>query len=138
VLDKEKILIRLDELESYVKEIKQIVPGNIKEYRDVKTKRSLERLLQLSIECVVGICKAIVSGLRLGIPDEENDIFKKLYDNKVISEEMSNKLKQMKGFRNIIVHEYAEVDDELVFESITTRLEDFTVFKKQITEYLRK
>jgi len=138
VLDKEKILIRLDELESYVKEIKQIVPGNIKEYRDVKTKRSLERLLQLSIECVVGICKAIVSGLRLGIPDEENDIFKKLYDNKVISEEMSNKLKQMKGFRNIIVHEYSEVDDELVFASITTRLEDFTVFKKQITEYLRK
>ena len=38
----------------------------------------------------------------------------------------------MKGFRNILVHKYGVVDDELVFEMLKEKLSDFDMFKQEI------
>jgi uncharacterized protein YutE (UPF0331/DUF86 family) len=42
----------------------------------------------------------------------------------------------MKGFRNILVHEYGNVDDDLVFLFLTTRTTDFLLFRGEILEAL--
>jgi len=44
----------------------------------------------------------------------------------------------MRGLRNILVHEYANVDDELVFKVIKKRLGDFKKFKKAILTSLSR
>jgi uncharacterized protein YutE (UPF0331/DUF86 family) len=137
VLDRERILSKIDELDSYIKEIKQISPSNFNEYQDIKVKRSCERLLQLGIECIIDICKLFVSGLRLGLPSEENDLFNKMLKENILTAEMVSILKGMRGFRNILVHEYAAVDDELVFEAIRERLDDFKKFKKEVLNFLK-
>jgi len=124
MLDKERILAKLDELDGYLDELKQVVPAEFKEYQRIEKKRSCERLLQLSIESATDICKLFVSGLRLGLPTEENDLFDKMRKKNLLSEEMNATLKEMRGFRNILVHEYAAVDDELVFRALKTKLED--------------
>jgi len=46
--------------------------------------------------------------------------------------------RHMKGFRNILVHKYGAVQDELVFEMLSERLEDFDKFKKEILDILKK
>jgi len=137
VLDKERILSKIDELDSYLKEIKQVSPKNFDEYQDIKVKRSCERLLQLGIECIIDICKLFVSGLRLGLPSEENDLFDKMLKEHILCKETVSLLKEMKGFRNILVHKYAAIDDELVFEAITKRLDDFEKFKKEVLGFLK-
>ena len=38
----------------------------------------------------------------------------------------------MKGFRNILVHKYGVVDDELVFEMLSEKLGDFELIIKEI------
>lgn len=68
MLDKERILGKIDELDTYLNELSQIAPADFKEYQRIEKKRGCERLLQLSIECAVDICKLFVSGLRLGLP----------------------------------------------------------------------
>jgi len=50
---------------------------------------------------------------------------------------MKEKLRLMRGFRNILVHRYAEVDDELVFENLKN-IGDFREFKEQIISFLKK
>ena len=45
---------------------------------------------------------------------------------------MKNILKNMKGFRNILVHKYGVINDELVFEVLSEKLEDFEKFKQEI------
>jgi uncharacterized protein YutE (UPF0331/DUF86 family) len=50
---------------------------------------------------------------------------------------MKEKLKTMRGFRNILVHRYAEVDDELVFDNLRN-INDFKEFRKEIGAFLRK
>jgi uncharacterized protein YutE (UPF0331/DUF86 family) len=38
----------------------------------------------------------------------------------------------MKGCRNILVHEYGHVLDEIIFERVSTRLGDFVEFRRQV------
>lgn len=45
-----------------------------------------------------------------------------LAESELISRGLSTKLKEAKGMRNIISHQYGSVDDEIVFESITSEL----------------
>jgi len=79
MLDKERILSKLDELDSYLTEIEEIMPRNYEEYANsIEKKRACERLLHISIECVIDICTLIVKGLRLGLPSSEEDLFEKL------------------------------------------------------------
>jgi len=137
MLDKKRILIKIDELQNYLNELRQIMPKSFSEYQKIEKKRSCERLLQLSVECLIDICKIIVVGLRLGVPSEENDLFKKLFKKEIIDEKMFSILKEMRGFRNILVHEYAAVDDELVFEILQTRISDFENLMKTILEFIK-
>ena len=137
-LDRERILTKVDELDSYLNELKGIAPRDFEEYQKVEKKRACERLLQLSIEVVIDICHLLVSGLRLGLPAEEDDLFKKLIGAHILSEEMGGKLREMKGFRNILVHEYARVNDRLVYEAVGAKVQDFHSFTTEVIAYLNK
>jgi len=138
MLDKNRILSKLDELDSYLSELKIVMPKSYQEYAgSIEKKRSCERLLHILIESVIDICALIVKGLRLGLPAEEEDLFEKLEKKKIISKGMKEKLKSMRGFRNIMVHRYADVDDELVFDNLGN-INDLKEFRKEIGSFLRK
>lgn len=136
-IDRERILAKIDQLDVYIAELKEIAPNSFAEYQKVEKKRACERLLQVSIEVVIDICNLLVSGLRLGLPAEEEDLFRKLLKADVVSEKMGDKLREMRGFRNILVHEYAQVDDKLVYEAVKTKLEDFSLFRREVLAYLK-
>jgi uncharacterized protein YutE (UPF0331/DUF86 family) len=132
VLDKERIMSKVAELDSFLGELKQVSPATFDQYQAVEKKRSCERLLQLCIECIIDVCKMLVSGLKLGLPSDENDLFNKLRAKRIISKQMAKTLREMRGFRNILIHEYAAVDDELVYSYVKTNIKDFEEFKTQI------
>ncbi|MEQ9714530.1 MAG: type VII toxin-antitoxin system HepT family RNase toxin [Candidatus Asgardarchaeia archaeon] len=138
-IDKDRILTKLNELDSYLYELSQVKPQNLNEYKSsILIKRSCERLLQIAIECVIDICNIIIKELRLGVPSDEDDIFEKLYNVGVISSNLVNILRGMKGFRNVLVHKYGVVNDELVFEFLRDRIEDFETFKREIIKFLER
>ena len=137
-MDEDRILIKIDQMNSFLEEIDKIKLYSFKEYKNsIKDRRSCERLLQISIETVLDICDILVSELKLGLPSEEEEIFVKLRGRRVISEKMTSILRGMKGFRNILVHKYGVVKDELVFEFLSEKLEDFERFKEEILKFLK-
>jgi len=136
MLDRERVLVRIDQLEGYLKELRGIMPEDFATYQKVEKRRACERLLQISIEAVIDVCHLLVAGLRLGIPSEEDDLFARLVEAGVISSRMERTLKEMKGFRNILVHDYAHTDDEIIFQIAKARLDDFDAFKQEILHYL--
>jgi uncharacterized protein YutE (UPF0331/DUF86 family) len=138
MLDRERILAKLDELDGYLRELREIAPANIADYRKVEKKRSCERLLQIAIECVMDVGNLLISGLRLGLPAEEDDILDKLERASIISAEMIAVLKRMKGCRNILVHDYARVNDEIIFEAVSTKLGDFEAFRREVISALER
>jgi len=50
---------------------------------------------------------------------------------------MGEKIKDMKGFRNILVHKYGRLDDRLVYRFLTEDIDDFTRFRDQVNRYLK-
>lgn len=137
MLDRDRLLAKIDVLEGYLKELREILPGSFEEYKKVEKRRACERLLQVSIECVIDICGLIVIGLRLGLPAEEDDLFEKLEQAGIITSSRKESLKKMKGFRNILVHEYGHVDDSIVYEILQNNLNDFGAFKQEILQAIK-
>ena len=107
------------------------------EYLAVEKRRACERLLQISVEAVIDTCALLVTGLRLGLPAEEDDLFERLARRGVVSAAMAETLRRMKGLRNLLVHEYGRIDDRLVFETVRARLGDFDAFKGEVLAFLR-
>ncbi len=138
MLDHERILAKLDELDGYQRELAQIIPATFTEYLEKGEKRrACERLLQISIQCVIDMCSLVVAGLRLGLPAEEEDLFEKLEVANLVTPQIMRMLRAMRGFRNILVHEYGGVDNTIVFQRATSGVRDFALFRDAILEILR-
>lgn len=137
MVDQDRVLAKLDALAGYVKEIRGITPSGLEDYlANNEKRRACERLLQLAIESAIDVCALLTAGNRLGIPGEEDDLFDRLLKAQVMSEATITKLRKMKGMRNILVHEYDRVDDQLVFEALG-RVEDLEKFSKEVLDQLR-
>lgn len=136
-MDKKRILAKIDELGGYLEELDSLKPIELEDYiNSIKDKRTCERLLQISIKSVLDICGILITELKLGLPADEEAVFDKLEDKGIITKDIAILLKEMKSFRNILVHKYGVVDNELVFENFSN-LQDFEHFKEEILNFLK-
>lgn len=137
MVDRDRVLANLDELDGYLRELRAVAPERFEDYQRTEKRRSCERLIQVSVEAVIDICALLVAGLRLGLPGEEDDLFERLCRHGAISGPMADTLRRMKGLRNLLVHEYGRINDEIVFETVRGRLGDFDAFRNEILAFLR-
>ena len=129
LVDKQRILSKLAELDGYLKELDVVSPKNYRRYEtSIEKKRACERLLHIFIECVLDICGIVTSERKLGLPSTQEDLFNKLESSHIISHEVMRTLKKMRSFRNIIVQRYGVVDDEMVYRILKNDLGDFQKF----------
>src|SRR3990167_8210337 len=115
-----KIKDKILNIERYLSEFETIIPANLSDYvSDFKTKAACERYFEKIIEAVVDLAFLILNELNEIIPEEDKQAFDILFNHGIITWQLSQRLKEAKGMRNIISHQYGNVDDEVVFESIT-------------------
>lgn len=138
MVDRDRVLAKLDELDGYLRELRSIAPQSFTEYQQIEKKRACERLLQVAVEALIDVCGLLVTGLRLGLPGETDDLLEKLARQGALSAETVRTLKRMRGMRNLLVHEYGRISDQLVFETLRDRLADFDACKRAILEFLRR
>jgi len=72
----------------------------------------------------------------LGIPGEDEDILLHLVDKGLITPDMQEKIRAMRGFRNIVVHRYGAIDDALAFRLLSENIGDFSLFTAEIEKIL--
>ena len=119
-----RITDKIREIEDYLEKLTEIIPKEVEEYKkDHKTKAACERYFEKIVEVVIDLSFLIVKEKSLKIPEDSEGVFDVLKEENIISEKLAEKLKDAKGMRNIISHQYGKVDDEIVFESITGQLE---------------
>jgi len=136
-LDRETIARRLRKLEENLSLLQELRGIEAAEFLgDPKTRLYAAHLLQTASQCVIDIGSHLVSGLNLGRVDRYSDIPKVLAERGIISPELSRKLKKMVGLRNILVHEYLEVDYGSLYQFIQTELCDFEEFAAAVTKFL--
>lgn len=98
---------------------------------------SLRYLLIEAVEAMANICNHILARITGQVPKGYPDCFEKLSDAKVITKELSERLKKVTGLRNIIIHKYWEIDDRKVFKSTKENIGDFEEFLRQVNEFIK-
>jgi uncharacterized protein YutE (UPF0331/DUF86 family) len=95
-----------------------------------------ERYLQLAIQCVLDISNHIAADLRLNLPSDNKELFEILAAHKILPKALSAKLTSMAGFRNILVHEYLEIDRRRVYSALKNDLGDFEKFIRAVAKLM--
>ena len=125
----------IDSVEFVEENIPEIF-NNFKNSRIIRG--SIYKEIESAIESIMDICNIINSDLRLGTPETEDTILEHMKTNDIFSENIVKLINEMKGFRNILVHKYGEINDEMAFETIKEGLKDFELIIKEIEDFLKK
>jgi len=134
-----KILAKLGRLDGYTKYLTDIQKVNKRAFvADYHFYGLAERYLQLSIEILLDIGKLAILSENLRKPEDNQDIFAVLYENKMIPKKLLERLIGIANFRNILVHDYEKIDREIVYQKLQKNLNDFKAFKKEILRFLKK
>lgn len=133
----EIIRTKIAEIQESLELIRENLPDSFEEFASLGlVKDGMYKRIEFCIENVFDICAIINSDLKLGIPRSDDDILEILVRNGIVDKELKAELKEMRGFRNIIVHRYAGIDDMLSYEFLSENLEDFDEFIEKITGFI--
>ena len=64
----------------------------------------------------------------LGIPRDSRQAFTMLVNANILDQQLGKHLEAMVGFRNIAVHNYTEIDMDIVRNILNERLPDMKIF----------
>ncbi len=138
-LRKNEIENKLSKTLDLIESVSKIIPKNFDKFKknDI-TRDAIYKRIESSIQNLIDICYIINSDLRLGMPEEEDDIFKNIEKKGIFSKKSIGKLIEMKKFRNILVHKYGEINDEKAYEDIIDGLSYFETIINEMDDFLKK
>ena len=115
---------KINEIEKFLEELKGIIPQTLDEYKlNIEKKAACERYLERIVEAITDLAFLIIKNKKLKIPEDDIDAFNILSENKILDNDLATKLKNAKGMKNIIAHQYGKIDDEIIFGAISEELE---------------
>lgn len=126
------ILNKYETIEKCINRINEEYEGTPSNLEDYRRNDAIVLNLQRACQAVMDIATYIVSTKALGMPHTNGEAFEILYQNHLISEETLKNMKGMIGFRNIAVHAYREVDNEILQDVIESHLKDLREFARQM------
>lgn len=122
-INKEVILKEIELVKNTLAKIEKMqIDENDLESED--TQDLLSFRIQQAIENCIGIASHIIANESLGAINTAKTSFELLSKNNIISQEVAIKLGQAVGMRNVIVHQYDEVDLEKLFQVYKTDKQD--------------
>ncbi|MEK6855193.1 MAG: DUF86 domain-containing protein [Nanoarchaeota archaeon] len=132
------ISAKIRDLKNSLVYIKEFLPSDFIELKDRGARNKLYKEVEFAIQLCLDICSIIISDIGKETPNEEEDIFVLAEKERVVSHTLSKKLQEMRGFRNLLVHRYGEINNEIAYENIVSGLNDFELFIKETTNFLEK
>jgi uncharacterized protein YutE (UPF0331/DUF86 family) len=129
VVDRDLVLRKLADLEQYLVQVGEYRGLDVEAYRaDWKTQRIVERTLQMAIEVCADVANHLIADRGLRVPATYAEAFEVLAEASFLSARDRDAMIRMMGFRNIVVHEYARVDAEIVVRILREHLADLARF----------
>ena len=95
---------------------------------DLREQRFVEHTLQIAIQAALDVASHIVSDRRLGEPRTNRELFDLLERDGWIDAPLAATLRNMAGFRNVLVHGYDDVDRAVVRDVLEHHLGDLDGF----------
>lgn len=104
---------------------------------------AVERLLERIVTRAIDVNRHLIAELNTGREKKitrltYRDIFLWLSDLEVYSKTFAERIAQSAGLRNVLVHDYNDVDRELLYNSLHSCLQDYHDYVQSVFEFLQK
>lgn len=105
---------------------------------DVRELRFAAYTLHIAIQAALDVAAHIVADNRLGEPQNNRELFELLARYGWISRELMGSLREMVGFRNIVVHGYERLNAAIVEKILRNHLDDLLQFVSAVRTQLSR
>lgn len=119
-MNKERMARIIKDIEKFFKELDDRNIKNIETLKNSEKFYAVSMLLFSIINRAIDLGEEIVSAKKLGFPSHYKEIFRLLYDGKIIDSKLRKTLEDLAHSRNLLAHEYQTF----------TRKDVFRIFKK--------
>lgn len=102
--------------------------------RDLNIKGALERYLYLAIQATIDLSEAAISYKNFRKPTTMREAFQILDENNIISNDLMNRMIKMAGFRNVVAHDYENINYDIVYDVLQNKLNDIKEFSEAISK----
>lgn len=135
---KAEIEDKLERLEERVKQLRSYSDISKEDLKDDSMLRSAsERNFQVALEIVLDICSMIISREDMEKPEDYRSMIRLLGEEDILDEEFAKRFQNAASFRNILVHQYADIDLDKLHKYLTENLEDFDTFTREVAKYAK-
>jgi uncharacterized protein YutE (UPF0331/DUF86 family) len=132
------IKVKISRIEISIERIKEKNTISFKEFKNnLDTQDVVLYNLQIAIQGCIDLAGHIVSDQGWPAPDTSAGLFDILKKHKIIPEQLTKNLRKMAGFRNLIIHEYANIDLEKVYNILHNDIRDIMLFLKYICVFAK-
>lgn len=130
--NKAVVINKFETIEKCIKRINEEYEGNSENLQDYRKMDMIVLNLQRACEATLDLAMYVVSARKLGLPQTKRDAFILLEENQIIDNKMKKNMIGMVGFRNIAVHDYQEIDEDILVDVIENHLTDLLEFARII------
>lgn len=124
------VLNKKESIERCVKQIRHYyqLPSEFDFVEDHLRQDAIAINMQRACEQAIDLANHLVKTRKLGIPKDSRDSFHLLIDDQIIPESLDDNMIKMIGFRNVLVHQYQQLDLGLMVDVIENHLDDLLLF----------
>lgn len=90
--------------------------------------------LQRAVQAAIDLASHVVAAEGYGLPATAADAFSLLAERGILGGDLAERLRRMVGFRNVAIHEYQELDPEIVESIVQRHLGDLQALGALIVE----
>jgi uncharacterized protein YutE (UPF0331/DUF86 family) len=123
MVKKNVVAARLNKLQEYLQILREIQKFDIQRFKsDPFIRGTAERNLHLAIQCLLDIGNHIIADRGYRKPDTYAEIIEVLAEKGVVSQGLCQNMAGMAAFRNVLVHDYVNLDLNVVHKVLKGQL----------------
>ena len=105
---------------------------------DVTEQRAVERMFENAIQACVDLAKHVATrefGYR---GDSSKEAIERLRENGVVTDDTAETLVDAAGFRNVLAHQYGEIEPDAVYEYLQSELDVYDTFSRELAGWFEQ
>jgi len=139
-MDKQLVDPKLESLRRCVLRVETKLPENLEAFlKDIDAQDIIALKLTRAIHMCVDIAAHwLAENTEASAPKTMGQAFEALSKSGLISEDLANRMRLSVGFRNVMVHNYDEVNWQIVYSIGSKRIGDFRTFAQVFSTLLSR
>lgn len=133
MVDSDLVLRKLSELDTFLAQLNEFRGVTVAQYKaDWKVQRIVERTLQMIVELCSDIAGHIIAARSLPVATSYANTYEVLGQGGLLAPDLTATMVKIAKFRNVVVHQYADVDADIVVGILRDHLGDIARYRDAV------